>query len=98
MSIGECMSVHDSLRKLKEIRYEMEPEDLVGLSDGLSESSEFQTLCLEIAESAVEHELQAEAVAARIAELIERKGRLLRTRDNLRNIVLQAMDIRNEPW
>ena len=32
----------------------------------------------------------------RIAELTERKGRLSRTADNLRNIVLQSMEIRGE--
>jgi Siphovirus Gp157 len=90
------MSVHDSLKKLKEIRYGVEPEDLDGLSDGLVESADFQTLCLEIAESAVEHELQAKAVADRITEMSERKARLVRTAETLRSVVLQAMEIRGQ--
>ena len=90
------MSVHECLKRLRESRYCVEPEDLDGLSDGLSDASDFQSLCLEIAEAAIEHELQAKAVAERIAELTERKGRLSRTSDNLRNVVLQSMEIRGE--
>ncbi len=88
------MSVHDSLKKLKENRYSIEPEDCASLGDGLLQASDFEELCLDIAESAVEHELQAKAVAERIAELTERKGRLLRTSENLRNVILQSMEIK----
>ena len=90
------MGVHESLKKLKEIRYSAEPEDLEGLSDGLADSSDFETLCVEIAEAAIEHELQAKAVADRIAEMTERKGRLVRTVETLRSIVLQGMEIRGK--
>lgn len=91
------MSLHDSLKKLREIRYGIEPEDVEGLSDWLSEAEDFEGLCLEIAEAAIEHELQAAAVAARIKDLTDRKGRLLRTADNLRSVVLQCMEIRGKP-
>jgi hypothetical protein len=81
---------------LKEIRYSVEPEDLDELSQGLTAADDFRALCLDIAEAAVEHELQAKAVADRIAEMTERKSRLLRTSESLRAIVLQGMEIRGE--
>jgi hypothetical protein len=90
------MELRECLRNLKETRYGIEPEDCVGLSDGLSSAPDFKTLCLEIAEAAVDYELQAKAVVERIAEMTERKGRLLRTAENLRNVVLQSMEIRSE--
>ena len=90
------MSVHESLKKLKQIKFCIEPEDLDGLSDGLAESSDFEFLCLEIAEAAIEHELQAKAVADRISEMTERKARLVRTADTLRSVVLQCMEIRGQ--
>lgn len=88
---------HEALKRLREIRYAAEPEELDGLGDAIVGSEDFNAACIEIAESAVEHELQAEAVAARIKELTERKSRLLRTAENLRNVVLQSMEIKGVP-
>src|SRR4051812_29696084 len=87
------MSLHETINRLKATRYSVEADDLDALSEGLSQSGEAEGLCLEIAEAAVEHELQAKAVADRIAELMERKARFLRTADSLRSIVLQCMKI-----
>lgn len=91
------MELHDTLKKLKAIRYSVEDADLEALSEGLTQSTDFESACLDIAEAAVEHELQAKAVADRIAELGERKARLLKTADSLRAIVLQSMEIRTVP-
>lgn len=88
------MTIHDTLRRLREVQYAVEPEDCDGLGDELVAADGFEPLCLEIAEAAVEHELQARAVAERLAELAERKARLLRTSDTLRAVLLQAMEIR----
>ncbi len=49
---------------------------------------------MEIADAAVDYEHQAKAVAERIAEMTERKSRLSRTAENLRNVILQSMSIR----
>ena len=91
------METHDALRKLKEVRYSIEPEDCEALSEGLTQATNFEQACLDVAEAAIEHELQAKAVADRIAELSERKARLLKTADNLRAIILQSMEIRSIP-
>ena len=88
------MTLHDTLQRLREVRYAVEPEDCDGLGDALVAAEGFEHVCLDVAEAAVEHELQAKAVADRIAELAERKARLLRTSDRLRAVVLQAMEIR----
>lgn len=88
--------LNDKIRRVREMRYEFESQDLSELSEGLSESSEFKELCLSIAEEAVEREVQADAIEARIKEMTERKNRLLRTSDTLRAIVLQCMEIRGE--
>jgi hypothetical protein len=90
------VELHECLKRLKETRYSVEPEDCVDLSDGLSTAEDFKSLCLEIAEAAVDYELQAKAVAERAAEMAERNGRLLRTAENLRNVILQSMEIRGE--
>jgi Siphovirus Gp157 len=90
------METHECLKRLKKIQYEIQPEDCDGLSESLLQESDIEPLCLEIAEAAIEHELHAKAVAERISELTERKGRLLRTSETLRNLVLQAMDIRGK--
>ena len=89
------MDAHQAITRLRQTRYSIEPEDCESLSGELEKSSNFEELCLEIAESAVEHELQAKAVAERINEMSERKSRLLRTSETLRSILLQSMQIRN---
>jgi len=90
------MNLHETLKRLKEIRYSVEVEDIETLSEGLTQAEDFKSLCLDIAEAAIDHELQAKAVSERITEMTERKSRLMRTSDNLRNIVLQCMEIRGE--
>jgi hypothetical protein len=89
-------SIRDKIGNLRRIRYDTESDEVFGLSDGLLESADFKELCLGIAEEAVERELQADAVAERIKELTERKGRLLRTAEAMRNLVLQCMETRGE--
>lgn len=89
-------TLHETLRRLKETRYAVEPEDCTALSDGLCESEDFASLCLEIAEAAVDYEFQAKAVAERISDLTERRSRLVRTSENLRSVVLQSMEIRGQ--
>ena len=91
------METHDALKKLKEIRYGFEQDDLDLLGDELTQATDFTSACLDVAEAAVEHELHAKAVAERIAELGERKARLLRTADSLRAVILQSMQIRSVP-
>jgi hypothetical protein len=90
----DAVELHECLKKLKETRYSVEPEDCEALGNELVGSTKFHELCLDIAEAAVDYELQAKAVADRIADLTERKGRLLRTSETLRNLVLQSMEIR----
>ncbi len=92
----ESLSIRQRIEQLRKMRYEVEQEDVFSLSDDLSSESDFKGLCLELAEEAIERELQAEAVAVRIKELTERKGRLARTAESLRNIILQCMETRGE--
>lgn len=87
-------NIKDVINRLRQIRYEDAPIEDIG--DSLSSAEDFQSLCLDIAEEAVEREVQAEAVEMRIKELQERKNRLNHTADTLRNIILQAMEIRCE--
>src|SRR4051812_40251947 len=94
--MDDTMELHECLKKLKEMRYSVEPEDCETLGNELVGSTQFQELCLDIAEAAIDFELQAKAVTDRIAEMTERKGRLLRTSETLRNLVLQSMEIRGE--
>jgi hypothetical protein len=88
--------IREKLRRISQIRYEVEAEGFADLSDGLSGSSEFKELCLEIAEEAIERETQAEAIEARIKDLQARKQRLLHGAETLRNLVLQCMEVRGE--
>ncbi|WP_020476242.1 siphovirus Gp157 family protein [Zavarzinella formosa] len=92
----EPQDIRHKLRRLKEIRYVAEDDGCLDLSAGLAESDDFRSLCLEIAEEAVERELQAEVIEARIKELQARKQRVTRTAETLRDVVLQCMDIRGE--
>ena len=88
--------IRKKIELLRKMRYEAEQEDVFSLSDDLSADDDFKGLCLELAEEAIERELQSDAVAERIKELTERKGRLIRTADSLRNIILQCMETRGE--
>jgi hypothetical protein len=92
----QSKTIRDAIHSLRKMRYELDSPDLAAMSDGVSSADDFKALCLELAEEAIERELQAEAVQTRIAELQERKGRLNRTADTLRDIVLQCMEIRGE--
>lgn len=89
-------TIRGRINRLRRIRYEAEGGDAAALSDGLSDAPDYQALCLEIAEEAVEREMQADAVEQRIKELSERKSRLLHTAQTMRDVVLQCMDIRGE--
>jgi len=85
------------IKQLREVRYAIEGEDFAaGLSDELGHADDFRSLCLEIAEEAVEREVQAEAIESRIKELQARKQRITHSAETLRNIVLQCMDTRGE--
>lgn len=88
--------IRAKVQKLKRIRYELESTDVASLSDDLVRADDFKELCLDLAEEAVERELHADAIDQRIKELTERKTRLLRTAETLRDLVLQCMEIRGE--
>jgi Siphovirus Gp157 len=92
----ESISIREKIQRLKKIRYEEEAEDVFSISDDVASSEDFKELCLELAEEAIERELDADAIAARIKELTDRKGRMLRSAETLRDLVLQCMDIRGE--
>lgn len=92
----EAQDIRSKLGRLKMIRYETESADLTDISDELASSGEFKELCLALAEEAVERELQAEVIERRMKELAERKARILRSAETLRDIVLQCMEIRGE--
>lgn len=89
-------SVHGILQRLKEIRYSVESEEFDGLSGDLESSSEFKELCLVLAEEAVARECEANAIDERIGELTARKGRILIGAENIRNLVLQCMEIKGQ--
>ena len=93
---AEAQDIRSKLGRLKKIRYETDSADLADISDELASSNEFKELCLALAEEAVERELQAEAIDQRVKELAERKARILRSAETLRDIVLQCMEIRGE--
>lgn len=85
------------IKQLREMRYAIEGEDFAtGLSDELSQAEDFRSLCLDIAEEAVEREVQADAIDVRIKDLQARKQRVQHSAETLRNIVLQCMDTRGE--
>jgi hypothetical protein len=88
--------IRQKIKQLRELRYAVEAEDFGEISNDLSLSDDFRSLCLEIAEEAVERESQGEAIESRIKDLQARKQRLLHGAEMLRNIVLQGMDIRGE--
>ena len=89
-------SIRDKITRIRKLRYDLENDEVLSLSDDLSGTDDFKALCLELAEEAVERELQAEAIAARIKELQDRKARVEHTAETLRSLVLQCMVTRNE--
>ena len=89
-------TIHGVLQRLKEIRYSADSEEFSGLSAELESSTEFTELCLLLAEEAVMRENEAIAIDERIKELSTRKGRILIGAENLRNVILQGMDIRGQ--
>lgn len=88
--------IRERINQLRRLRYESESADVADLSDVLTRADDFRDLCLAIAEEAVEREHQAEAIDQRIKELTERKARVLRSAETMRDVVLQCMEIRNE--
>lgn len=86
--------VRAKIKRLRDLRYAVESEEITDLSDDLVADDDFQALCLDLAEEAVEREAHAEAIESRIKDLQARKHRLLHSAETLRNIVLQCMDIR----
>lgn len=96
MAIEDGQDIRSKIEWLKKIRYETESADVVDWSDDLSKSDDFSELCLAIAEEAVEREHQAEAIELRIKELTERKARVLRSAETMRDVVLQCLEIRGE--
>ena len=93
---AEKTPIQFKLKRLRELRHAVEVEDLSDLSDGLSDAEDFRSLCLAIAEEAVEREAEAEVIDLRIKDLQARKQRVLHAADTLRNVVLQCMDIRGQ--
>lgn len=89
-------SIREKISLLRKLRYESSEEDVFSLSEDLSGVSDFKGLCLELAEEAIERELQAEAVQERIKEMSDRKARMLRTAESIRNIILQCLESRGE--
>ena len=89
-------TIHGILQRLKEIRYSIDSEEFSDFSAELESSSEFTELCLVLAEEAVMREIEASAIDERIKELTARKGRILIGAENLRNVILQAMEIRGQ--
>ena len=92
----QTISIRETIDRMRRLRFETEDEQFSALSDTLSGSSEFKELCLALAEEVIERELQADMVGERIKELQVRKARLATGADTLRNIILQAMEIREE--
>jgi hypothetical protein len=88
--------IRKKIQHLREMRYAVESEEFIDLSDDLSGADDFRSLCLEIAEEALERESQADAIEARIKDMQSRKQRITQSADTLRNIVLQCMDTRSE--
>ncbi len=93
---NQTSQVRSAIRRLREMRFEIEGFDFDQFGDEVTDSDEFQELCLELAEEAVDRELQAEAVKLRIDEMTDRKNRLNRTADTLRNIILQCMERKSQ--
>src|SRR5438876_10195526 len=66
-------NIRKKIQQLRDLRYAVEAEEFGDLSDCLTDAEDFRSLCLEIAEEAVEREAHAEAMEARIHDLQARK-------------------------
>lgn len=95
MAIDED-DIRGRIHRLRKMRYETENADVADLSDELTRADDFRDLCLALAEEAVEREHQADAIEGRIKELAERKARVLRSAETMRDVVLQCMEVRGE--
>lgn len=89
-------TIRGVLQRLKEIRYGVDSEEFTEFTAELESSSEFTELCLVLAEEAIARECEATAIDERIKELTARKGRILIGAENIRNVVLQGMEIRGQ--
>lgn len=87
--------LNDQLKYWQQLRAQLEIQegmDVKCLTDTLEGATNLPEALLAVADEIRERECQSDAIKLRIAEMTERKNRIDRTAETLRNIVLRAMD------